>query len=320
MQLTSALIKERAAVLGFDLCGIAPAVEHSELAFLRHWIARGFAGEMRYLARSADRRGDVRCVLASTRSVISLATNYNVDRPYSTERSDRGEALISRYAWGDDYHDVIGRRLESLLAWMRDTSDQPFEAKPYVDTGHVQERVYARHAGLGWIGKNTCLINPEMGSWLFLSEILCSLELEPDEPVFDHCGSCTLCLEVCPTGALIEPGVLDSRRCISYLTIELKGPMPEAWRAAAGRHVYGCDVCQEVCPYNQDPPRSEDPAWQPRAAFDRAQLTDLAARDDEELRTIMHGSATRRAGLKGLRRNIEVAISNSSPAAREREV
>ena len=166
---------------------------------------------------------------------MALATVYNVDKPYSTESADPGQAHVSRYAWGTDYHDTMGQRTEALLEWMREASDIPFEAKAYVDTGPVQERVYAQHAGLGWIGKNTCVINPDLGSWLFLSEILCRLPLDTDPPALDQCGTCTLCLEACPTSAIVNPWVLDSTRCVSYLTIELKDEIPEA-TPRGGRH------------------------------------------------------------------------------------
>ena len=219
--LTAERIKEKARAIGFDLCGIAPAGAWPELGFFREWLARGYAGTMGYLPRTARVREDVRQVLPSARSVIATATLYHADRPLSVESADEEEAIISRYAWGDDYHDVIGRRLEALLAWMRDQAHTPFRARAYVDTGPVQERVYAQYAGLGWIGKNTCLINPERGSWLFLGEIITSLALRPDPPGFDQCGTCTLCLEACPTGALTAPYVLDATRCLSYLTIEL---------------------------------------------------------------------------------------------------
>jgi epoxyqueuosine reductase len=300
-------IKARASTLGFERCGIAPAEALPELAFFREWIARGFAGEMHYLARTAARRADVRRVLPSARSVIVLGTVYNTDRPYSVEVTNPREARVSRYAWGDDYHDVIGHRLAALVAWMRDVADTPFEARAYVDTGPVQERAYAQRAGLGWVGKNTCLINPELGSWLFLSAIVCSLALEADAPAFDQCGTCTLCLEACPTGALVEPGVMDARRCLSYLTIELRGPIPEQWHGSMGPHVFGCDICQDVCPWNQHPAVSADPAWQPRAAFDRRTVDDLDAMSDEALRDALRGSAMARAGVKGLRRNLDVA-------------
>jgi epoxyqueuosine reductase len=169
VELSAADVKARAAELGFDLCGIAPASDLPELTFYDEWLARGYAGEMAYLHRTAERRRDVRRVLPSARTVIVTGTVYNTDRPYSTESSDPGRAQIARYAWGDDYHDVIGKRLDALVAWMREASTEPFEALSYVDTGPVQERVYAQHAGLGWIGKNTCVINPALGSWLFLS-------------------------------------------------------------------------------------------------------------------------------------------------------
>ena len=310
--MTSTEIKAKARELGFDACGIAPAADHLELRFFREWLARGYAGEMAYLHRTADRRADVRHVLPSAQTVIVTATVYNSERPYSVECADPARAHIARYAWGDDYHDVIGARLESLIAWMRGASPAPFDARAYVDTGPVQERVYAQHAGIGWIGKNTCVINPDLGSWVFLGVIICSLALAYDAPSSDQCGTCTLCLEACPTHALVAPGVLDSTRCISYLTIELRGDIPEEQRAGVGSHVYGCDICQEVCPWNAVAPRSDDPAWQPRTAWDRVDLLTLAGRSDKELTAALHKSPMRRTKLQGLRRNIAVALDNNS--------
>jgi epoxyqueuosine reductase len=307
--LTSAQIKAKATELGFDLCGVAPVDDHPELTFLTEWLRRGYAGTMTWMNRTANRRADVRQVVPGAQSVIVTGTLYNTDRPYSGALPP-DTARISRYAWGDDYHDVLGRRLDALLAWMREQSPQPFDARAYVDTGPVQERVYAQYAGLGWIGKNTCLINPDIGSWLFLGEIICTLALEPDAQGLEQCGSCTTCLQACPTGALVEPGVLDSNRCLSYLTIEYRKEMPLEFRQAAGAHVYGCDICQEVCPYNQPAPVSTDPAWQPRAAFDTPLLSELAARDDAALESLIAGSAMTRANVTGLRRNIGVALSN----------
>jgi epoxyqueuosine reductase len=310
--MTSAQIKAKARELGFDGCGIAPAANHPELSFYAEWLDRGYAGEMAYLHRSAERRADVRNVVPSARTVISTATVYNTDRPYSTECADPQRAQIARYAWGDDYHDVIGARLDALLAWMRASSSEPFEARAYVDTGPVQERVYAQYAGLGWTGKNTCVISPELGSWIFLAEIICSLPLDVDAPSLDQCGACTLCLDACPTDALVAPGVLDSTRCISYLTIELRGDIPLEHRAGVGSHVYGCDICQEVCPWNAVAPRSTDPAWQPRSAWDRVDLLTLTRRDDAELSSGLRGSPMRRTKVQGLRRNITVAIENTA--------
>jgi epoxyqueuosine reductase len=309
--LTASAIKEQARLLGFDLCGVAPASDHPELGFLREWLDRGYGATMTYLHRSARRRADVRHVVPSAQTVIVTGTLYNTDRPYSTECADPRRAQIARYAWGDDYHDVIGARMASLLAWMRERSPTPFDARAYVDTGPVQERVYAQYAGLGWIGKNSCVINPEIGSWIFLAAIICSLPLEVDAPSLDQCGSCTLCIEACPTQAIVAPGVLDSTRCISYLTIELRGDIPEASRSGVGSHVYGCDVCQEVCPWNASAPPSADPAWQPRPAWDRVDLLTLAQRTDDELTAALRGSPMTRAKAHGLRRNLAVALRNS---------
>ena len=309
--LTSEGVKAHAREIGFDLCGIAPASDFRELRVLRSWLDSGYAGEMGYLARTADRRADVRAVMPLVRSVVVLGTLYNTERPYSTEIDDPGEALISRYAWGDDYHDVLRTRTEALRGWMTGQDPRPLETRVYVDTGPVQERVYAQQAGLGWVGKNTCLINPAVGSWLFLSEILCSLALDPDPPGLDQCGTCTLCLDACPTSAFPEPGVLDSTRCLSYLTIETKGAIPPEQRAGLGTHIYGCDVCQEVCPYNDTAPISIDPAWQPRAPLDRPRLGELWSRSDAELLAIIDGGPMTRVRVKRLRRNLAVAIGNS---------
>lgn len=312
--LTSEAIKAKARELGFDLCGIAPVEDYPELTFLREWLDRGYAGTMAWMERSSARRSDVRQVVPGARAVIVTGTLYNTDRPYSTDVPG-GTARVSRYAWGDDYHDVLQRRLAALLEWMRGVSGEPFDARAYVDTGPVQERVYAQYGGLGWIGKNTCLINPELGSWLFLGEIICTLPLQPDTQGLEQCGSCTRCLDACPTGALVEPGVLDSRRCLSYLTIELRTPIPDEYREALGEHVYGCDICQEVCPYNQPAPRSGDPAWQPRAPLDLPRLVEMWKRPDADLRAAIKGGPMTRAKLTGLRRNLAVAIGNSGDRA-----
>ena len=306
----SARIKSKARELGFDLCGVAAADSYPELGFLQEWLDRGFAADMAWLPRTADARADVRKLLPGARSVIVTATLYNTDRPYSSEVPPDA-ARISRYAWGDDYHEVVERRLRSLVQWLRASSDEPFDARVYVDTGPVQERVYAQYAGLGWIGKNTCLINAEIGSWLFLSEIVCTLELEPDTQGLEQCGSCTRCLEACPTAALVEPGVLDAGRCISYLTIEARGPLPAEHLEAMGTHVYGCDICQEVCPYNQPAPASSDPHWQPRPGLDLPRLVDLAARTDDELLELLRHSAMKRQTIEYLRRNVTIALANA---------
>jgi epoxyqueuosine reductase len=267
---------------------------------------------MGYLPRTAERRADVRRVVPSARTVIMVGTNYNDGLPYSTERNDPARGEIARYAQGDDYHDVLGRRLDALVAWMREQHLEPFEARVYVDTGPVQERVYAQYAGLGWIGKNTCLINPEFGSWILLGAIICSLPLEPDAPALDQCGTCTLCLEACPTGAFAAPQVLDATRCISYLTIEYRGPVPEEYRDAIGNHLFGCDVCQEVCPWNQAPISAVDPSRASHGDLNGPPLIDLWRKNDEQLAEWIAETPLTRVGVKGLRRNLAVALGNCS--------
>ena len=309
--LTAESVRQRARTLGFDLCGVATAEALPEAGRIREWLARGYAGDMGYLPRTAQLREAVRRVLPSARAVIVTGTVYNTDRPYSVEVTDPAQALVSRYAWGDDYHDVVGGRLERLLEWMRAENGTPFEARAFVDTGPVHERAHAERAGLGWIGKHGCLINPDLGSWVFLSVVACSLPLAPDEPALDRCGTCTLCIEACPTGAIVEPRVLDATRCVSYLTIELRREIPDPLRAAVGTRIFGCDICQDVCPWNQSAATSADPAWQPRPALDHALLGDLWDRSDDELAELIRGSAMSRAGVRGLRRNLAVAIANS---------
>ena len=334
--LTRDAIKARARALGFDLCGIAPVDHHPELRFLPEWLQRGYAGAMTWMEQTAGRRADVRAILPEAAAVIVTGTYYNTlpaergpaeagphDLHAAPRDSDAGDssvgadfsrpaiATIARYAWGDDYHRVLQARLDALLAWMQEESETPFEARAFVDGGPVQERVYAQYAGLGWIGKNTCLINPERGSWLFLGEILCTLPIEPDTQGLEQCGSCTRCIEACPTGAIVEAGVLDANRCLSYLTIELRDGIPVEYRAALGTQVYGCDICQVVCPYNEAQPGSTDPAWQPRPGLDRPRLIDLWRQSDDELRGLVRGTAMTRAKLPGFRRNVAVAIGNS---------
>jgi len=311
LTLTSLQVKQKATELGFDLCGISPVEDFSELSFLSTWIGRGYAGEMDWMARSVSRRSDVREVLPEAKSVISTATIYNVDRPYSTENSESSTALISRYAWGDDYHDVLKSRLDKLVIWMHKVSEGFFEAKAYVDTGPIQERVYAQHAGIGWIGKNTCVINPTVGSWLFLAEVICTLTLEPDQPSLNQCGTCNLCIEACPTGAIAAPYELDAARCLSYLTIEKRGDIPTEYWSEIGTHIYGCDICQEVCPYNQPAAISKDSSWQPRPGLDQPILSELWLMSDDGVRDLLKGSAMTRAKLSGLRRNIAIAMGNA---------
>ncbi len=316
--MTSAQIKAKARELGFDLCGIAPVGDFPELTYLPVWLAEGRAGRMTYLNRTARRRADVRQWLPSARSVIVVACFYNTERPYSTEIKDPGVALVARYAWGNDYHRVMTDRLDALVEWLRAASAEAFDARVSVDTGPVQERVYAQYAGIGWIGKNTCVINPELGSWILLGELVTSLALEPDAPGFDQCGTCTLCLEACPTHAIVEPHVLDARLCLSYLSIEVKGIIPAGQRADMGAHVFGCDICQDVCPYNLREPRVAGPEWAPRAVFDQPRLTDLWSLSDGALEEAIEGTTLVRRGVAGLRRNLAVALGNLGDEAADR--
>jgi len=310
--LSPAAIKHHAAALGFDLCGIAPAHAFPELAFLKEWLARGYAGEMEYMHHSAERRADIRNVLPSAKSVIVTATVYNTnDRREPGAGSREPDAIqVAKYARGQDYHKVLDDRLHELREWMRKQSDEPFDAEIFVDKHHVQERVFAQYAGLGWIGKNTCLINREQGSWLFLAGMATSLELDTDQPGFDQCGECTLCLDACPTGALVDARVMDATKCISYLTIEVDGPIPEAQRAQIGNHAYGCDICQDVCPWNLAAAVSADPAWQ-APKRDGLSASDLWQRSDFELHTLIKGSAMTYLPLSRLRRNLATIIGNT---------
>jgi epoxyqueuosine reductase len=255
--LSSLTVKERALDLGFDLAGIAPLGVWKDLEFSRQWVEKGFHGEMRYLEN--PKRFDPRLVLPSANSVICVGLIYNASLPYSTEvgtgivgsqsPGSAPRAWISRYAWGHDYHEIMRAKLEQLRAAVEELAPG-VETRVFVDTGPIVERAFARFSGIGWMGKNTCVINQEKGSWFFLGVILTSLELAPDLPAPDRCGSCTACLEACPTGALIEPYVMDASRCISYLTIELQGSIPDEFRPKVGGNVFGCDICQDVCPWN----------------------------------------------------------------------
>jgi epoxyqueuosine reductase len=266
-------IVERARGLGFDLCGVVRAETFPELAQFGEWLELGYGGEMAYL--QDDRRRSPGLVMEGLHSVIVCALNYNTAFPYSTtavaSRAGDGDlrGWISRYAWGDDYHEVLWGKLNALVAAMKEGIPEPFAARAYADTGPVAERVFAKHAGLGWIGKNTLLLNETLGSWFFLGVIFTSLELEPslgsaEAAPPDLCGNCRQCLDACPTEALIEPYVMDARRCISYLTIELRGTIPEEFREAIGWQVYGCDICQDVCPFNRQAPVTELSVFQPR--------------------------------------------------------
>jgi epoxyqueuosine reductase len=366
----------QARALGFELCGVAPAAKFPELAHLPEWLGRGYAGEMGYLHN--PKRESPERALAGARSVIVCAMNYNTPLPYSVEaraefQSDpQPRGWISRYAWGDDYHEVLGARLEKLVTWMSNEFAEPHQSLWYVDTGPIVERIAAKWAGLGWLGKNTCLINKDWGSWLFLGVVITTLDLPPSlandsaamrdvganlswpahgrptasadaategglsesrtpveslglqkpekpvptecgtppalEPLPDLCGQCTLCIDACPTGALVEPYVMDARRCISYLTIELRGAIPAEFHDAIGWHIFGCDICQDVCPYNRRAPVTGNPAFLPRDVPGYAPpLAALSGIDEAQFHATFAHSPVRRTKPTGLRRNCLLA-------------
>jgi epoxyqueuosine reductase len=310
--LTAGTIRELARTCGFELAGVAAASPIGEREWYHQWVASGFAGEMRYLAgHGAAARDDPRSLLASARSVVCVGKLYNTPWPYSTQFDARERAWISRYAWGEDYHGVVRRGLERLDAMLRERAGAEYESKISVDTAPLLERSYARMAGLGWIGKNTCLINQGGGSWFFLGELLISLAIDADAPPPGRCGTCTRCIDACPTAAIVPAGpgfAVDSRRCISYLTIELRGAMAVEHRAAVGGHVFGCDICQDVCPWNRRAAATGDPAFAPREFA--PPLEKLAAVTEGEFRALYRGTPVTRAKYAGFLRNVAVAMGN----------
>jgi epoxyqueuosine reductase len=313
----AASIKKWAADAGFDLTGIASVQQYPELARFTEWISAGHAGEMKYLEARDEagqlRRTSLNSVFPWARSVIVCVINYNTDQPYSTEVDNSGHGWISRYAWSrEDYHDSVLRRLREVEIELKEVvTTEAVQTRSYVDTGPVVERVYAKYAGAGWLGKNTCLINQTIGSWLFLGVIVTSLQLTPDLPAADRCGSCTRCIDACPTNALIAPYELDSNKCISYLTIEKRGSIPEEMREGIGQQVFGCDICQDVCPWNRNAPITDKPEFQPREGLVNPALAWLAEIREEEFREKFHSSPVKRAKRSGLRRNALIAIGNS---------
>ncbi|MBU4273793.1 MAG: tRNA epoxyqueuosine(34) reductase QueG, partial [Planctomycetes bacterium] len=272
VELTAAL-KEESKRLGFDLAGATPAAAPSEdVTRLERWIAEGRAGEMCYLAERIDAYRDPAKVLDNAKSILMLGMNYRTVEP---ARATAGQARVSRYAWGEDYHDVIRRRLGKLAEFHRRLAPAA-RVRGVVDTAPLLERHFGRLAGLGWIGKNTMLINQRLGSWFFLAALLTTEELEYDEPTrADHCGSCRDCLDACPTGALTGSYQLDARKCVSYLTIESREPAPEELRAAVGDRLFGCDACQEACPWNRRTPATTEPAFHPGPDMNPVELAGL---------------------------------------------
>ena len=318
----STLVKQAAREAGFDLAGIAPVHDAPELNYFPEWIAAGHAGEMKYMEARDEagrlKRASLRHAVPWARSVIVCALNYNTAQPYSTDVNDSQRGWISRYAWGEDYHDAVMAKLRAVEQQLQqectDKEAPELQTRCYVDTGPLVERVYAKYAGVGWIGKNTCILNQKLGSWLFLGVVLTSLELEPDLPAPDRCGTCTRCIDACPTDALIAPYQLDANRCIAYLTIEKRGTIPEDIREGIGLQVFGCDICQDVCPWNRKAPATSAPEFRPREGLVNPALDWLAEMTAEEFREKFRGSPVRRTKHSGLRRNAAIAIGNSGDA------
>ncbi len=284
--------------------------------YFSRWLDRGFAGEMNYLkGERAEKRRHPGMILEGARSAICVTLNYNTDAPRSVECRDPSCGWVSRYAWGSDYHDVLKKKLDGLLERMRSEIPGPFEARAYVDTGPILERALARQSPLGWVGKNTCLINERRGSWLFIGEILTTLEFPGNAatPAADRCGTCTRCIDACPTQAITEPRVLDATRCISYWTIEFKAEFPQEIAAGLGRHVFGCDICQDVCPWNRRAPATHLDEFQARAGLVNPPLEELAAMAEGDFREKFKNSPVRRLGFKRFQRNVRAAIANSTP-------
>src|SRR5581483_10755458 len=306
----AAAIKAAAQRLGFELVGISPRRPAPHEQSFAEWLRRGLAGKLDYMQRSETLRRDPLQLVPWAASIVSVGMNYYTDHARPAAAPGAATGWISRYAWGDDYHELMKRKLDDLLGAVRALCGREIQGRVFVDSGPVLERDFAGVAGLGWIGKNTHLISPKRGSWFFLGELFIDLPLAYDRPLRDRCGRCELCLKACPTGAFVGPYVLDARRCISYLTIELKDWMPEALRPLVGNHVFGCGICQEVCPYNVKARPTDEPAYQPRTGLHAPDLIPFLALGEAEFRRRFRSSPILRAKRRGFLRNVAVALGN----------
>lgn len=303
------LVKRLAAELGFERCGVAAAGPIRRGDYLREWLAAGRAGTMGYLHRRIQSRLDPRELLRGARSVIVVALQYRQPEPAIPRDSPRGR--VAMYAWGEDYHVVIRDKLDRLIASIRSRLPEPFEARACVDTSAIVERELAAAAGIGWIGKNTLVLHQDLGSYFFLGEVITTLDLVPDAAATDHCGSCTRCLDACPTSAFPNPYEMDARRCISYLTIEYRGEIDPALENRMGRWVFGCDVCQQVCPFNRDAPATREPAFSIRAPGPCPELDAISKWTESDYLAIVTDSATERATLDMWKRNARISLSHA---------
>jgi epoxyqueuosine reductase len=311
----SAELKAKALELGFDLVGATPALPAADHDRFCRWLAEGRSGPLGYLRRRQEAYRHPAAVLEGVKSILMLGLNYRTVEPAVV---GPGQALVSRYAWGRDYHEVIRRKLRLLAEFHRRLLPDA-GVRGVVDTAPLFEKHYGRQAGLGWIGRNTLLINRRLGSWFFLAALLSTAELEYDLPeTADLCGECRRCIDACPTGALSVENGLDARRCLSCLTIELHGPMPAEFRAACGNRLFGCDACQEVCPWNRETPRSGEPAFQPAEGMNPVELSEILALDEDDFNRRFRHSVLLRAGREGIRRNTAVVLENQSAALQQR--
>ncbi len=304
-------IKGFAHQVGFDLVGIAQAKQYPEMFSFLEWIKSGYAADMEYITEKVSPRLNVEEILPEVKSIISCGVLYDTKRNRSIDKKDKNKTWISRYAWNKDYHFTVQKMLDQLIEKMKNELQSPFTYKRYVDTGPVLERVFAYHAGLGWFGKNSCLIHPKLGSYFFIGEILTDLKLAPDSAIRDYCGSCTKCIDACPTDAIVSDGVIDSRKCISYQTIENRGEIPESMREDIGHHLFGCDICQEVCPWNNKSPLTEREDFLPSEDKYYPEILKMLELILHKYPEAFSKSPLKRAKQDGLLRNLFIVIGNS---------